>query len=327
MSSPLVSFVVLSYNFAPFLEECIASILNQEHNYDIEIVLVDDASSDDSDVVLRSFQDRRITVIRHERNLGHIATVTDGLSHARGKYIARIDGDDRYQPTFLSHVVPILESHPEVGLTYGDAAIMDERGIVNAPQSDRVHNGTFYKGNEFVALLEQNFICAPTIIARRETWLRCLPIPAGLAFHDWYFTLMIARCHDFYYINHVLADYRVHSGNHHTRVIRDKSEEPSILRILDGVFGERESSPILQRRKEKARRRIYARHYVTLGDKYFGLQMNEDARRCYAAALQRRPSHLLNAGLVRRLAATLVGRARYDAGKTIVKAALGRSIR
>jgi glycosyltransferase involved in cell wall biosynthesis len=325
VSDPTVSFVVLSYNFDRFLAECVDSILKQDGRHDFEVIVVDDASSDTTTSILAGFRDSRIRVIRHPHNQGHVATVNEALSLARGRYVARIDGDDRYRPGFLNTVIPLLDSHPDVALVYGDVSLMDASGRINAATSDRAHAKNDFKGNELVALLEENFICAPTVIARREAWQECLPVPDGLAFHDWYFTVMMARRHDFCYVNRVLADYRIHGANHHTRIVRDKTEEPSIFGLLDRVFREVELSAELERAKHLARHRIYGRHYLTLADKYFGLAMNDDARRCYWAALRHRPSYALDPGIQRRLAATMIGRDRYERGKIFFKRAAARN--
>ena len=210
-------------------------------------------------------------------------------------------------------------------MIYGNAAVMNDRGGVTVASSDRIHKGKDHKGNELVALLEHNFICAPTIIARREAWESCLPVPDGLAFHDWYFTVSMARRHEFYYFDRILADYRVHSGNHHATIVRDRTEEPSIFRMLDRVFDENEPSADVEAAKRRARRRIYGAQYLTLANKYFGVGMNSDARRCYRAAIRNRPLYMLNPGVQRRLAATIVGRERYELGKALVRAVLPRT--
>src|SRR4051794_30127472 len=120
---PLVSFAVLNCNNGRFLRECVDSILSQEGGYDFEVIIVDDASTDDSAAIARSYQDWRVRFIAHERNLGHIATVNDALANTSGAYVARIDSDDRYRPHFLNDVLDIFHRFPEIGLVYGDAAI------------------------------------------------------------------------------------------------------------------------------------------------------------------------------------------------------------
>lgn len=323
-SRPLVTFAVLNYNNGRFLRDCLDSILCQQGGHDFEIILVDDCSTDASEEIARSYTDPRLRFIRHERNLGHIATVNDALGHAAGHYVTRVDSDDRYRPEFLNQVLPVFERHPEVGLVYGDAAVINDQGEINTERSDRAHAGRDFQGNELVRLLEENFICSPTVIARREAWLETLPAPEGLAFHDWYFTLMMARRWHFYYLHKVIADYRVHAGNWHTAIIRNRQEEPSIFALLDRIYAETEAGAALEQAKRAARRRIYGSHYLTLANKYFGTYMNPDARRCYLRAAWNRPSYLLRFDIQRRLLATLVGRNGYEAGKRALKTILAR---
>ncbi len=312
---------MLSYNYGRYLGDCLASIVSQDAATEFEIIVVDDASTDDSERVAQSFADPRIRLVRHAVNLGHIATVSDGLSMARGTFVARIDCDDRYRPNYLREVLTVFRRNPEVGLVYGDVALIDDTGMVTAERADRVHGGRDFKGNELTRLLEENFICAPTVIARREAWQQTLPVPDGLAFHDWYFTLMMSRRYDFYYINQVLADYRVHAANLHTTISRNKTEEASIFRVLNMVYGEREVTPGLEERKQRVRRRVHGAQYLTLANKYFGFGMDADAQRCYVAAVGYRPEYLVQPAVVRRLLATVVGRKRYELAKSIVKSA------
>lgn len=316
---PLVSFVVPCYNYGRYLPDCLSSIFNQEGKHDFEVVVIDDGSTDNTQAVLREYADPRLRVITHQVNQGHVATINEGLSQARGKFVARIDPDDRYRPRFLSTVLDKFDAYPDVGLVYGDAAIINEHGQIASERSDRVHGGQDFKGNEFVHLLEENFICSPTVIARHEAWHAALPVPKGLAFHDWYFTLMIARKHDFYYVDQVLAEYRVHPANHHSKISRDKSEETSIFWLLDRIFNEQERNRELETQKRQARRQVYGAHYLDIATKYFGHGMDSDARRCYLQAIQHRPRYLLRLDVLRRLLATIIGRTTYEYGKALVK--------
>src|SRR5205823_1556642 len=122
---PLVSIVVPCYNYGHYLADCFRSIFGQEGDYDLEVIAVDDASPDNTSEILREWKDPRLRVITHATNQGHAAAVTNGLVAARGKYVARIDPDDRYRPSFLSTLVPVLEADPKIGMAYGNAALID----------------------------------------------------------------------------------------------------------------------------------------------------------------------------------------------------------
>ncbi|MFH1868852.1 MAG: glycosyltransferase [Candidatus Omnitrophota bacterium] len=320
---PLVSFVVLCYNHALYIRDCIGSILDQEGSYDFEIVIVDDASTDESAEIIRSYSDPRIRFILHEKNLGHAATVNDAMANTRGAYIARIDADDRYRPYFLKETMKIFNMFPEVGVAYGDASLINKEGEFTCQRCDKVHGGKDFKGNEFVKLLEYNFICSPAVIARRQAWRRALPAPGHLVFHDWYFTVMMARRHEFYYINSVIADYRVHPANLHSKIEKDKSWEASVFSLLNLIYSQVEEEAELEEEKNRQRRRIYSAQYLSLADKYFGAGMGPDARRCYLRAILYRPSYILRMSVIWRLLGTLMGRKNYESVKAMAKGLIG----
>jgi glycosyltransferase involved in cell wall biosynthesis len=318
---PEVTFVVLCYNHARFIGECLDSILGQRGSFRFEVVVVDDASSDDSASVLRRYRDPRIRVIRHERNQGHGRTVEDGLRAARGTFVARIDGDDRYKPGYLEAVVPVLRDIPSVGLVYGNVDLIDDRGTFTQVSIDEVHGQANRGGDELLRLLEKNFICAPTVIARREAWLQALPVPSGLAFHDWYFTVMIARRWQLFHHGEILADYRVHPGNLHTAIVLNRTEEPSIFRVLDTVFAEANPTTPLGRALRRSRRRIYGAHHLTLARKYFGAGMTSDARRSYVRAIAYRPAYIADWSVSRQCFGAIVGQRAYTKMKALVRGA------
>ncbi len=319
MVNPDISFVVPCYNYARFLPDCLNGILAQDGKYSFEIIAIDDASTDNTAEVLSNYRDSRLQILRHEKNKGHVVTMTEGLVAARGRYVARIDPDDRYRPWFLSETIPRLERNSDLALVYGNAALIDADGRICAESTESLHDGKDFEGNEFIALLMENFICAPTAIGRREAWLEALPLPAGIAFNDWYFNLMMARRRPFSYVNNVLADYRVHAANHHVRIVRDRTEEDSIVRLLESVFAEAEADQDLQRQKQSVRGKIYGAQFARLGDKYFGHWMAADARRCYLRAVRNDPARLLSLTLLRRLAATGLSERGYLRLKQILR--------
>lgn len=319
MAAALVSFVVPVYNYGRFVKECLDSIFALEGGYSFEVIAIDDASTDESLEILRSISDPRLRVITHETNAGHVATMEEGLGATKGKYVARLDPDDRYRPNFLTSTVPMLEQHLEVALVYGDVAQIDAEGLVTVGSSDMRHGGRDFRGNEFVRLLGENFIAAPSVLGRREAWLEALPIPQDLAFNDWWFTLQIARRHDVYCVADVIAEYRVHDKNHHMKIVSNGSEERSVFWLLDRIFDERESSDALEKEKQAAKKDIMARQYLTLARKYFGLGMYRDARRCYLSSARNRPRNLTRPDVLRQLLATFLGQERYARIKSTVR--------
>src|SRR5438876_7737084 len=172
-ADPAVSFLVLCYNLGDYVGECIASILAQHTDISFEVIVVDDASTHHSPEVIAGFRDPRLRVVRHAANQGHARTVNEAISLARGAFIARIDADDRYRPEFLTKTIEVFQQCPEVDLVYGDVVLIDDKGQVAV---DSTEKRCSYKSVAFIPLLEKNFICAPSVIARREAWRRVPPV-------------------------------------------------------------------------------------------------------------------------------------------------------
>jgi glycosyltransferase involved in cell wall biosynthesis len=315
MHTPLVSFCVTAYNTEQYIAECLDSILNQQGNYDFEVIIVDDASTDDTEQAVAEYRDSRIRYIRHTSNQGAFVTVNRGFEEARGKFIARIDSDDRYASNFLMSAVPILQQHSEVGLVYGDIAMMNQSGRITSTRGNIQRGDRPIKGNELIPLLIKNYIPAPTILAKREAWADALPVPQGYNFCDWYLSLGIAKKWEFFYLDKVLADYRIHPQNMHRTMIHDKMGERITFQVLDEILND----PELIEKTQAFRVEIYSMHYLTLADKYFGCQIYDDARRCYIWAIRYQPQLLFNRAVMRHLLGTLLGSQIYETSKAIVK--------
>lgn len=112
---PSVSILMPVYNAEPYLSEAIQSMLNQTYA-DFELIILDDCSTDRSAEVVHTYTDVRIVYHRNEVNSGLANNLNTGLKLAKGKYIARMDGDDISLPHRLQTQVDFLESHPDIDL-------------------------------------------------------------------------------------------------------------------------------------------------------------------------------------------------------------------
>ncbi|SEM33783.1 glycosyltransferase family 2 protein [Streptacidiphilus jiangxiensis] len=117
-----VSVVIPCYKYGHYLEDCVRSVLDEQPGVDVRVLIIDDASPDDSAEAARKLaaQDDRIEVRVHERNRGHIATYNEGLLEwADGDYCALLSADDRLVPGALTRAAALLDAHPEAGFCYG----------------------------------------------------------------------------------------------------------------------------------------------------------------------------------------------------------------
>lgn len=126
MEKPQVSICVPNYNNGRYLDACLRSALAQSWP-NTEIILVDDASTDDS-LAVAARHGERIRIVRHETNLGQPAATNQAIAEARGEYLVILHSDDQLLPDFAARLAPILMTHPEVGMAVGERLETDESG-------------------------------------------------------------------------------------------------------------------------------------------------------------------------------------------------------
>ncbi len=115
---PLISVIIPTYNRAGVLSRAVKSVLDQTYDH-FELIIVDDASEDDTQNVVKSFADERMKYIRHEKNKGGSAARNTGISASKGKFIGFLDDDDEWMPDKLGKQVQKFRASSEkVGLIY-----------------------------------------------------------------------------------------------------------------------------------------------------------------------------------------------------------------
>jgi glycosyltransferase involved in cell wall biosynthesis len=124
---PLVSVLLSVRNDARFVGEAAASILAQTLP-DLELIVVDDASTDETPRVLAALEDGRVVVLRNDEQLGLAASLNRGLDHATGKYVARLDADDVSLPHRLERQVARIRAEPRVAVLGTAVTDLDEHG-------------------------------------------------------------------------------------------------------------------------------------------------------------------------------------------------------
>lgn len=132
MENPLVSVVMATFNEpVELITASIESVLNQTYQY-LELIIADDSTYKDTISVIDSYakRDNRIIVIRRAERMGFVAALNEGLKCARGKYIARMDGDDISLPDRLQREVDYLERHKEVHVLGGAMNIINNHGVI-----------------------------------------------------------------------------------------------------------------------------------------------------------------------------------------------------
>lgn len=158
ITQPSISVCMPSYNAAPYIGECIASVLAQSFT-DFELVIADDGSTDDTVAAIRRFADSRIRLV--EREHGYVASLNAAVRLARGKYVARMDADDVMKPDRLLIQYNYMEHHPNVDLLGGGMEFFGARKGTYVP-AVRATPITMSQ------MLQSNIIAHPTVMVRRE---------------------------------------------------------------------------------------------------------------------------------------------------------------
>ncbi|MGZ4847371.1 MAG: glycosyltransferase family 2 protein [Halobacteriota archaeon] len=211
-SVPTISVFMKSYNHAPFIGEAIDSVIQQDFD-DLELIIIDDASTDSSRQIIERFRSRddRIRTIFHEHNRGISKTVNDGIEAARGTFIAQIDSDDVWTTDKLRKQLAVAREREDV-LVWTEGAIINGNGRPAGHTFSELVGSERKKksGNIFHELLAGNYILGSSLLYDRQIVGGTRYDEALRYVNDYKFLLELARTYEFCYIDEPLTQYRVH---------------------------------------------------------------------------------------------------------------------
>lgn len=207
----MVSVIIPSFNHARYLRECVDSVLAQDHPL-LEVIVVDDGSTDASLDILRSYGSR-IRLLQQQG--GRQARARNlALGVARGEFIAFLDSDDRYRPGRLSAAVAAFHAQPQAALVWADHVLIDEQGVAQREVRWTPREPDFRR-----ELIAGNPICNATATVRRSVLdeiggfdERVPRVCDGAAWYQ-----IAARGHAFVHLPQHVLDYRLHGGNDSAR--------------------------------------------------------------------------------------------------------------
>jgi len=259
---PLVSVIIPCYNYGAFLPASSASALTQR-GVEVEVIVVDDASTDDSAEVARSLAatDPRVRVIRHEKNAGHVVTFNDGYAQASGEFIVRLDADDLLTDGSLARAVALFDEFPNVGLVYGHPRHFTSK--LPPAMRTREIGWTVWSGSDWIAERCNrvvNCITTPEAIARADVMKRVGPLDTRLRYaQDMEMWLRLAAVSD---VGHVdgpdQAFHRDHAASMSamagSEVLTDLVERRTVFDVL--FAGPGASIPGARRLQETAHKAL-----------------------------------------------------------------------
>jgi glycosyltransferase involved in cell wall biosynthesis len=277
--APVVSVIMPCWNRERFVADAIRSVLAQTLA-ELELIVVDDGSTDNSRDVVASFRDRQVRCL-HREHRGISAALNAGLAAAQGRYIARLDSDDVWLPEMLATQVAALEAHPEAGLAYSRAECMD---IHWTPLGMSWGYPLRYPGETFRSMVYNDCTCNITVVCRRECFARVGGYDETLATsEDLDMWLRVARHYSFVFTDRVLARVRLHDGSI-TGEISAKRDEQMERRghVFDKLF----ATPGLPAEIASMRGLVYSNLHTSNGLLWLGHGKTRQALNAFRRAVQ-----------------------------------------
>lgn len=272
----LVSVIMGSYNHERYIAEAIESVLNQTFG-DLELIIVDDYSTDHSREIIENYQlrDKRVRASFHQKNLGIAKTTNEGLKQARGEFISFIGSDDVWYLHKLDEQVALAKTH-EGKILWSEGEIIDSNGAPNGKMFTEMHLATHKKktGNIFQEILDENFIFGQSLLVKRD-YVNGLEFDSTLKYlNDYRFMADLASKHEFFFTFEPLAKYRIHGEN---TISKDQSAWFKDRVVLFTYF--------LQKYGDNIPRNLKGTLYLKIGGAYTDLGRKDLAKYFYVKAI------------------------------------------
>ncbi|MDN4066521.1 glycosyltransferase [Paenibacillus vini] len=227
MSSPVVSVCIPVYNAECFITQTINSVLAQTFQ-DFEIIIVDNASTDNTMMKIRKFKDDRIKVYSNKNNIGMVANWNKCLTYSSGEYVKFLCADDLMLPGLLERQVDVLNKNPKVSLVSSGSYIINEENKVVAKRM-KIRNDGVYTGEKMArkSLRIGNIFGEPTtVMFRKDTLDATGPFDLNYFYApDWDMWLKLMYVGDFYFIHDYLSKFRVSKSSTTTNIMFKKGKE------------------------------------------------------------------------------------------------------
>ena len=228
---PLVTVIIPTYNRAELLTRALNSVINQTYA-NLEIIVVDDASTDETQLIMSSMIDKRMIYIRHDVNQRGSAARNTGIRAATGEFIAFLDDDDEYMLDKIKILVEVLsKTDPEIGIAYSRVKMVRDGKIVGFhPKYDGPRSTD--PGNIFLEFLGRPmFASTATLIKRHALVLYDEVLPR---WQDVDFHLRILQKHKAVFVDIVTAIWNIDDNRH--RISTNPHALEEAIRIIEGKF-------------------------------------------------------------------------------------------
>jgi glycosyltransferase involved in cell wall biosynthesis len=224
VNDPLVTIAIPTFNRAPWLKECVLSALAQSYPR-FEVLVSDNASTDETEEVLKEFDDRRLRVVRQESNIGLLGNFNACLAEARGEYIVLVPDDDRIAPQMLERCIAPVRREPQIPIviTLSDTFVVALARRFPAVRNQQLETGIFDGTDILEEFLEHRIAPQMCSIMIRTEALRArggfpVDLPYGSDIAAWAPLLLVGRVG---FVNESCATFCVHDTSQTAKLAID----------------------------------------------------------------------------------------------------------
>ncbi|MCH9609791.1 MAG: hypothetical protein S4CHLAM45_01830 [Chlamydiales bacterium] len=251
MPAPILTIVITNYNHGCYLPKALDSIVNQQ-SFPFEILIIDDASTDNSLDVIASYQKRYpfIRLIKHAVNQGVCFSLSEGVDEALGEYVHTMGADDFRLPGFIENTLSILLKHPKIGLACSDFGYIRGKTQDASIQTDRLikaHKPHVFHSKQLLSLFQTTDFWIPghTAIFKRKLAIEHKKYHPELQFLcDWFLLHRIALKHGVAYIPQTLSIWWIHSDSYSETLLKDKRKNQNVYNTLFQLLFQTENREI-----------------------------------------------------------------------------------
>ena len=262
---PLVTIIALCYNHERFVEECLQSIINQTYK-NIELIIVDDFSTDKSKEIIVAFSQKNIGIccIFNEYNVGNCRSFNQALKIAKGKYIIDLSTDDVLKPNRIEEQVKKFKESDNIGIVFSDAEYIDEYsnwlGIFYR-KNQRIPEGNIYED-----ILKKSFIMPSSMMIRKSILDKLGGYDENLKYEDFDFWVRSSRRYDYAYVPQILVQQRILNASHSTKFTQKHNLlTPSTVQVCEKALllneTESENRALIIRLKVVLRQCVFTENY------------------------------------------------------------------
>lgn len=208
---PLVSVICVCFNHASFVVAALDSAKNQTYP-NIELIIVDDGSSDDSASVIEHWmkENARAVFLNLKDNVGYTKAFNKAFAIAKGDFFIDLAGDDVLVPERIQKGIDgFVQKGDRYAIQFSDANLIDATGKFIGKHSDSFPHTTIPQGDLYAEVIQRYFICSPTMLVRKSALEELGGYDENLLYEDFDLWVRVGRKHHFFYLPEPLVNVRV----------------------------------------------------------------------------------------------------------------------